>query len=549
MSSRDQEQSNRLLYKATESTKKNTMDAFPEDHVRRFMFANNGRMPNAAAGERPWRYRGWLRVIFGQIDAALDLANIRRSRWAYINTLKLNWRLPDEPIPAWPLYETGDPVAQPTMCQIKRVVSVLGDNMIDSLMPLLQWLCYALDSLPWAPPGETLRDGIAQKDILRDPSTDRTSQYACGYPREISDALALYLYREDWTLMMLTPADYFGDIIAEMKGSWNRHAFFPTPLKVCRFMSALLSGAEYDTLCGDTDPGMRSIQEAELSYFDIALTDAVRYATKYGRIPFEEWDPNADDMLSAATPKTGSRKGTKRAAADNDSRSPDSRSPDERQQKHREFMVMLGTRLFQCRPPADPVKDMPRSTILDSNARGRETTLCEPCVGTMRMLLVAFNTTMRMVACDIDPLMVATCRLYAGLWMPWVTEPIPEQFWQQYASDGSLELFDPDSGGIPVWKGPDGVYRMTAPGADAADPESPKVPWPGDVRRLCSRVEKPAALRDASNAVREMMMSEAEEMEKQEIEKRTRMFRNILEMFEKAGRENAAQPSDPSDPG
>jgi hypothetical protein len=43
---------------------------------------------------------------------------------------------------------------------------------------------------------------------------------------------------------LLTPHDYWGDIIAERKGNgdWNRNAFYPTPENVVQFMTEMTAG-------------------------------------------------------------------------------------------------------------------------------------------------------------------------------------------------------------------------------------------------------------------------------------------------------------------
>jgi hypothetical protein len=58
--------------------------------------------------------------------------------------------------------------------------------------------------------------------------------------REIDDKTQEQLYRtfnlEPWLVM---PADYFGDVMCELKGRRNRTGFYPTPHNVCEMIARM----------------------------------------------------------------------------------------------------------------------------------------------------------------------------------------------------------------------------------------------------------------------------------------------------------------------
>jgi len=59
-------------------------------------------------------------------------------------------------------------------------------------------------------------------------------------PPKVSDRLNEELYRAvNIGPLLLKPHDYLGEWIANQKGKWNPHAFFPTPHSVVEFMIRL----------------------------------------------------------------------------------------------------------------------------------------------------------------------------------------------------------------------------------------------------------------------------------------------------------------------
>ena len=53
--------------------------------------------------------------------------------------------------------------------------------------------------------------------------------------------------------------------------------------------------------------------------------------------------------------------------------------------------------------------------------------VCDPCVGTGRMLLSASNYSVNLSGCDIDPLMVDCCAINMALYAPWGVYQTPRQ--------------------------------------------------------------------------------------------------------------------------
>jgi hypothetical protein len=80
-------------------------------------------------------------------------------------------------------------------------------------------------------------------------------------------------------------------------------------------------------------------------------------------------------------------------------------------------------------PTPHPVVElMVRMTMCDAQAEGRDPrtlTVCDPCVGSGRMLLHASNWSMALFGQDIDPLAVAMCKINGVLYAPWLAFPLP----------------------------------------------------------------------------------------------------------------------------
>jgi hypothetical protein len=74
------------------------------------------------------------------------------------------------------------------------------------------------------------------------------------------------------------------------------------------------------------------------------------------------------------------------------------------------------------------VELMVRMTFHDALVEGKDTrtmSVCDPCVGSGRMLLHASNFSMNLSGQDIDPLAVSMCRINGALYAPWLAFSLP----------------------------------------------------------------------------------------------------------------------------
>ena len=79
--------------------------------------------------------------------------------------------------------------------------------------------------------------------------------------------------------------------------------------------------------------------------------------------------------------------------------------------------------------PHDVVQCMVEMTMHDAGQGGRDPrtlSVCDPCVGSGRMLLHASNYSMNLYGQDIDPLAVAMCKVNGALYAPWLSFPLPD---------------------------------------------------------------------------------------------------------------------------
>jgi hypothetical protein len=61
--------------------------------------------------------------------------------------------------------------------------------------------------------------------------------------------------------------------------------------------------------------------------------------------------------------------------------------------------------------------------VIDGDAR--EKPVCDPCVGTGRMLLAASNYSYRLYGCDIDGTVIKATLINGYLYAPWLVKPFP----------------------------------------------------------------------------------------------------------------------------
>src|SRR5262249_8015129 len=79
--------------------------------------------------------------------------------------------------------------------------------------------------------------------------------------------------------------------------------------------------------------------------------------------------------------------------------------------------------------PHSVVQLMVRMTMTDVGKDGRDPRtyrVCDPCVGSGRMLLHASNMTISLWGQDIDPLAIAMCKINGALYAPWLAFPLPD---------------------------------------------------------------------------------------------------------------------------
>jgi hypothetical protein len=107
--------------------------------------------------------------------------------------------------------------------------------------------------------------------------------------------------------------------------------------------------------------------------------------------------------------------------------------------------------------PHNVVECMVRMTMHDTRAEGRDPRLmsvCDPCLGSGRMLLHASNYSLCLFGQDIDPLAVAMCKVNGALYAPWLPFPLPESILGTHvpAPPASLPVPDPPPAEVPVFR-------------------------------------------------------------------------------------------------
>lgn len=78
--------------------------------------------------------------------------------------------------------------------------------------------------------------------------------------------------------------------------------------------------------------------------------------------------------------------------------------------------------------PHSVVELMVRMTMQDRAKVGcdpRTVSVCDPAVGSGRMLLHASNSSLNLWGMDIDPLAVSMCKINGALYAPWLSFPLP----------------------------------------------------------------------------------------------------------------------------
>jgi N-6 DNA Methylase len=93
--------------------------------------------------------------------------------------------------------------------------------------------------------------------------------------------------------------------------------------------------------------------------------------------------------------------------------------------------------------PHPVVECMVRLTMQDTWEEGRDPrtmSVCDPCVGSGRMLLHASNYSLNLHGQDIDPLAVSMCLINGALYAPWISFPLPKSILASTSQSDSTHL-------------------------------------------------------------------------------------------------------------
>jgi hypothetical protein len=110
--------------------------------------------------------------------------------------------------------------------------------------------------------------------------------------------------------------------------------------------------------------------------------------------------------------------------------------------------------------PHAVVECMVSMLLADAGKDGRDPrrlTVCDPCVGSRRMLLHASNVSMCLYGQDIDPLAVAMCKVNGALYAPWLSFPLPAAVvgHEVVRPPASLPVPEPPPDGVRVYRADD----------------------------------------------------------------------------------------------
>ncbi len=82
-------------------------------------------------------------------------------------------------------------------------------------------------------------------------------------------------------------------------------------------------------------------------------------------------------------------------------------------------------------PTPHTVTEMMVRMTMDTGEDMRTKTVCDPAVGSGRMLLHASNFSLRLYGADIDPELVKLTKINGVLYAPWLARPFPDSFFAQ----------------------------------------------------------------------------------------------------------------------
>lgn len=183
----------------------------------------HGRMPMLDKGEKPWTYRGWLRLMVQLVQRHGQKETGFPDRWGYLFAIHSTRKLPG-PIPQVDFGAAHPSTYKATSSWLDALEK--GTTRWDSYRTFLRFLAYGLDV---------------------------GKQSAVNLP----DTVAEELYRTvDIGQWLKHPSDYLGEIAAERYGG-GPDKFFPTPHDLCDLKVALLM-SEADALSSVNDPAMGS---------------------------------------------------------------------------------------------------------------------------------------------------------------------------------------------------------------------------------------------------------------------------------------------------
>jgi hypothetical protein len=89
-------------------------------------------------------------------------------------------------------------------------------------------------------------------------------------------------------------------------------------------------------------------------------------------------------------------------------------------------------------PTPHSLCEMMARMTFDEARDHRASKVCDPAVGTGRMLLHASNYSLRLYGQDIDPLCVTICLINAALHVPWLAFPLPDSLFADAESAPSV---------------------------------------------------------------------------------------------------------------
>ena len=185
-----------------------------------------GRMPMIGDEVKPWRLKGWLRLIVQALHAEAFSQTGFPDRWGYLARVVELRGLPSDPIPQVD-FDNADPV----VLKITEKWLELLDKSSG------QWTSYRdfARFLGWGL-------GVHGEDPM------------------LPDELSEKLYRQvDLGQWLRRPSDYLGELGAIRYGG-GPHKFFPTPHPICELMARMqLGGGREDIRCRSAcDPAMGS---------------------------------------------------------------------------------------------------------------------------------------------------------------------------------------------------------------------------------------------------------------------------------------------------